>query len=191
MTSVVGDHSELGLGETTIRRNERGSVMKRIRRAIVATIAAAMLRPVRRWLTARLRREATQYAEATIAARAQELWSTTGLGSLAVPETDTPMTPDDTAEDRDRRDVVRTTLIAGAVVVLMASLAIAIVAVARSRRRARHTQAAEATIVRVGVPVDMPPIEDGDRDLAHTADEAVPAEAAVVAGPGPSEDAEA
>ena len=165
--------------------------MKRIRRAIAAAIVATMLKPVRRWLTARLRTEATQYAEAMIAARAQELWSTTGLGSLAAPETDTPMTPDDTAEDRDRRDVMRTALIAGAVAALMASLAIAIVAVARSRRRERHPQPAEATIVPVAMPVEVPPIEDGDRDLAHTADETVPAEEALVAGPGLGEDAEA
>ena len=130
--------------------------MKRIRRAFDGAIVALVMKPVARWLIARTRRRATEYAYATVVVPAQGFLQTAMPGPVAGGGTAEESTLDEAAEELVERDVVRTVFIAGTVIAIVAGCALILAALIRSRRRATTPEPVATPRELVAIPIEVP-----------------------------------
>jgi len=140
--------------------------MRWMRGIMNAVLMATLVKPVARRMVARWRRRAQESAATTIGIPVQELLETALIEELAVPAADRQPSPAETAEQLAGRGVIRTMLIAGAVVTVIAGAAVAIAALIRRRREAHEAQAEESEWV--AVPVDAS-IEEAEETVAQEA----------------------
>jgi hypothetical protein len=139
--------------------------MRWIRGIVNAVLMATLVTPVARRLVAGWRRRAQESAATTIGIPVQELLETALIEELAAPGADLQPSAAATAGQAAGRSMIRTMIIAGAVVAVTAGAAVAIATLIRRRREAHEAQAKGSE--RVAVPVDA---------STREAEEAVPQE---------------
>lgn len=126
--------------------------MRWMRGIVNAVLMATLVKPVVRRMVARWRRRARESAATTIGIPVQGLLEMALIEELTPPAADLQPSPAETPEQLAGRGMIRTVLIAGAVVTVIAVAAVAIGAMIRRRREAREAQAEGSEWV--AVPVD-------------------------------------
>lgn len=146
--------------------------MRWIRGPINAVLVATLVKPMARWMIARWRRRARDYAEETIILPAQEL-----LGSALSPQPVLldPSLPPVNGQDIDElkgRGLLRTVLIVGVVAAIAATVIWALVSL---RRRRSATASQPQAAGEPAAPTSEAPVRDPeeaaspDRDLLASA----------------------
>ena len=139
--------------------------MRWIRGITNAVLMATLVKPVVRRMVARWRRRA-QESPATIGIAVQELLEAALIEELGASAADLQPSPGEAAEELAGRGTVRTMLIVGVVVAVIAGTAVAIAALIRRRREAQEAQAEGSEWV--AVPVEAAP-EEAEETVAQEA----------------------
>ena len=138
--------------------------MRWMRGIINAVLMATLVKPLVRRMVARWRRRARESAATTIGIPVQGLLETALMEELAAPAADLRPSLAETPEQLAGRGMMRTLLIAGAVVAVIAVAAVTIAAMIRRRRESREAQAEGSEWV--AVPVDAS-IEEAEEAVAQ------------------------
>jgi hypothetical protein len=133
-------------------------MMRWIRGPINAVLAATLVKPVARWMIARWRRRARDYAEETFILPAQELLGSALPRQLALLDPSLPPANGQDIDELKGRGSLRTLLIVGAVAAIAAAGIWALVSLRRRRSAtASQPQAAGGPVApTIEVPVRDP-----------------------------------
>ena len=127
--------------------------MRLIRGPINAILVATLMKPMTRWMIARWRRRAREYAEETFVMPAQELFETTIAPHLVAAEATEQVVEADIAEvieELGGRSTRRTLLIIAAIAAAATAAVIIVAEIRRRREAAALADAKEA----VTIPID-------------------------------------
>ena len=140
--------------------------MKWIRATVNAVLVATLVKPMLRWSISRWRRQAAQYAEATIVIPAHELLEAALPPQLVALGASLEPTFDE-ADDEAEQDTMRTVVLVGAVVAVIAASALVVAAVVR-RRRTAAAPAPKVATDPVAVPIEVPAAESAEAESPAT-----------------------